>query len=313
MDNGTRVAGSAVTLPDYITELVENAFDGNSDFNSRAFRVALWFVGHEMSEDAYVDFVSTSGIGVGYTRNDLTKRLRKTYQDAEDKYDPALASGSAATGFAEQMQNLYNQLDECYHKRNRRYVLALVQRSINTGHNPVSASIRDIIELVDGIEADKSGLTLTQRALSALSSNLGYGLLHSVTYDGEYGHARLWRLCPHYRVCGCSKHPRGKVPPKCYICTCKDISNTSTASAVGDPETRFVRYVEPLLPGTEVTVTLIASELNITRPAARKLLDKYLDRYFGGGYFEGDRRTRTPAKWWRSRADGHHHDYRGTR
>ena len=63
-------------VPDHIAELVESAYNGNHDFNSRAFRVALWFVGHDLDEDAYVDFVSTSGIGIGYKRNDLTKRLR---------------------------------------------------------------------------------------------------------------------------------------------------------------------------------------------------------------------------------------------
>jgi len=232
-------------IPPHIAELVDDAFNSNSDFNRRAFTVALWFVGHELSEDAYVDFVSTSGIGVGYKRNDLTKRLRKTYQDAEGKYDPALAVGSVPPGFAEEMQALYDHLEEHYHKRNRRYVLALVQRAINTGHNPVSASVRDIIHLVDGLKDDKSGLTLTQRALAALSANLGYGLLHEVSYDGEYGHARLWRLCPHYRVCGCSKHRNGVVPQKCYICACKYISNTSTARPA-DVEQRFVEYIESL-------------------------------------------------------------------
>jgi hypothetical protein len=67
-----------------------------------------------------------------------------------------------------------------------------------------------------------------------------------------------------------------------------------------------------LPPGTEVTVTLIASELSMTRTAARKLLDMYLDLYFAGGFYGGDRKTRTPAKWWRSNADGSHHDYQGS-
>ncbi|HTX94928.1 MAG TPA: hypothetical protein VME67_08790 [Mycobacterium sp.] len=48
-----------------------------------------------------------------------------------------------------------------------------------------------------------------------------------------------------------------------------------------------------------ITVTQVAAELAITRPAARKLLNKYLDVYFGGGFFEGDRKNRLPAKWWR--------------
>jgi hypothetical protein len=51
--------------------------------------------------------------------------------------------------------------------------------------------------------------------------------------------------------------------------------------------------------GTELTVGLVASELGITRPKARRLLDKYIDEYFGGGFFGGDRKNRLPAKWWR--------------
>jgi hypothetical protein len=51
--------------------------------------------------------------------------------------------------------------------------------------------------------------------------------------------------------------------------------------------------------GTELTISLVASELSVTRPAARKLLDKYIDVYFGGGFFAGDRKNRLPAKWWR--------------
>ncbi len=275
-------------VPPHIAELVENAFNGNSDFNSRAFTVALWFVGHELDEDTYVDFVSTSGIGVGYPRNDLTKRLRRTYQDAEDKYDPALAGGSLPPGFAEEMAELLKAVESGYSRRDKAHVVALIQHAINTGHNPVNASARQLAAI-----SGKS-VEATAKVMNRIASRAcGCQLVTRVTYDGVYGHSRLWRINPAYR------------PRKVDICTCKNICEPSA-----DPETRFCEYVEPMPPGTELTVTLVAAELSITRPAARRLLDKHLDRYFSGGYFTGDPKTRTPAKWWRSRPDGRHHDYR---
>jgi hypothetical protein len=51
---------------------------------------------------------------------------------------------------------------------------------------------------------------------------------------------------------------------------------------------------------TELTVASVAAELSVTRPAARKLLEKYQAEYFGNGHFEGDRKARLPAKWWRA-------------
>ncbi|WP_326544660.1 hypothetical protein QGN31_23355 [Mycobacterium sp. 2-64] len=261
--------------PDHIAELVENAYNGNSDFNSRAFTAALWFVGHDLSEDDYVDYVSTSGIGIGYQRNDLTKRLRKTYQDAEDKYDPALAGGSAPPGFAEKMAELYEAIEGST-RRDKAHALALVQHAINTGHNPVNASVRQL--------ADISGRTLeaTRKVMERWQRSAGDGLLLNVSYDGVYGHSRLWHIHTCYR------------PGKVDICTCKNI-----CPPLGDPEARFREYVEPLPMGTELTVSLVAAELAITRPAARRLLDKYTDEYFGGGFFAGDRKSRLPAKWWR--------------
>lgn len=218
--------------------------------------------------------MSASGIGVGYKRNDLTKRLRKTYQDAEDKYDPSLAGGSPDPGFAEKMTRLLNAVESDPKQPGRTVVLALIQHAINTGHNPLNASARQLAAI--------SGNTVpvTARAMNRLASSLGGGVLLGVSYDGVYGHSRLWHLDPCFR--------RGEG----YICICKHISNPLT----GTPECRFVEYVEPLPPGTEVTVTLIASELSITRPAAKKLLDKYLDVYFAGGFYGGDLKTRTPAK-----------------
>jgi hypothetical protein len=117
-------------LPEHIVELVDQSYDGNYDFNRRAFTAALWFVGQWRSEDDYVDFVSTSGLAVGYTRNDLERRLRKTYQDAENKYDPAFAGGSAPAGFAEEMAELYKAVDESKLPK-RAVALALIQHAVN--------------------------------------------------------------------------------------------------------------------------------------------------------------------------------------
>lgn len=266
---------TSVALPDHIAGLVDQAYDGNSDFNRRAFTVALWFVGHELSEDAYVDFVSTSGVGIGYPRNDLTKRLRKTYQDAEDKYDPARAGGSLPPGFADEMAALYEAIDGST-RRDKLHALALVQHAINTGHNPVNASVRQL--------ADISGRTLeaTRKVMERWQRTLGDGLLLNVTYDGVHGHSRLWHIDPCYR------------PGMVDICTCKNICPPS-----GDPETRFREYVEPLPMDPELTVSKVAAELAITRPAAQRLLRKYTDTYFGGGFFGGDPKNRLPAKWWR--------------
>jgi len=278
-----------LVVPDHIAELAEDSCDSNFDFNSRVFRIALWFVGHGLTEDEYVDYVSTAGIGISYKRNDLLRRLAKTYLDAEDKYDPALAGGVVRPGFADEMTELLESIRADPKQPNKTVVLALVQHSINTGHNPVNASARQLAAI--------SGKTVpaTARAMNRLASSRGGGVLHGVTYDGQYGHSRLWHLDPCYRRL------------EGYICTCKYISNPPAKP----DETRFLGLVEPMAPGTEVTVTLIASALSITRPAARKLLDKHLDSHFAGGFFPGDRRTKSPAKWWRARPDGRHHDYRG--
>jgi hypothetical protein len=200
----------------------------------------------------------------------------------------ALAGGSVAPGFADEMAKLYEAVESGYTKRDKAHVLALMQHAINSGHNPVHASSRQLAA-ISGKSVQATVKVMTRLAASACDC----GLIAKVTYDGVFGHSRLWRINTAYR------------PQKVYICTCKYICQPSA-----DPETRFVEYVEPLKPGTEVTVTTVAAELSITRPAAKKLLDKYLDRYFGGGYFIGDRKTRLPAKWWRSQPDGRHHDCR---
>ena len=49
--------------------------------------------------------------------------------------------------------------------------------------------------------------------------------------------------------------------------------------------------------GVAVTAKYTARELKISEQKARALLKKYTDLYFGGGYYEGDPRTRAPAKW----------------
>lgn len=267
-------------LPSHITALVDYGYNGNNDFNSRLFTVALWFVGHDLSEDDYFDFVSTSSICVGYKRNDLGKRIRKTYLDAEDKYDPALAGGSAAPGFAEDMTELLTAVEADPKHKNKAVCLALIQHAINTGRNPVHASSRQLAAI------NGNSIPVTGRSMNRLAESKGGGLLHEVTYDGVYGHSRLWHIDPCYR------------PQQGYICTCKNICNPPTAENL-DPESRFVEYVESLPVATELTVTTVASALSITRPRARKLLDKYTAEYFGGGFYPGDRKTRTPAKWWK--------------
>jgi len=264
-------------LPDHVAALVEQAYDGNYDFNRRAFTAALWFVGHELSEDDYVDYVSTSGLALGYQRNDLEKRLRKTYLDAEDKYEPSLAGGSPGLRFTEEMAELYDSIESGYTRRDKAHVLALVQHAINTGHNPVNASARQLAAI-----SGKS-IEATAKVMNRLSQKAcGCGLVNRVTYDGVFGHSRLWDINTAYR------------PLKVHICTCKYICQPSAS-----PEVRFREFVEPLPIGTALTVSRVASELSVTRPTARKLLDEYTDEFFGGGYFEGDRKNRLPAKWFR--------------
>ena len=42
------------------------------------------------------------------------------------------------------MTDLLEAVEESYTRRNKAVVLALVQHAINTGHNPVNASVRQI-------------------------------------------------------------------------------------------------------------------------------------------------------------------------
>lgn len=267
----------ALQVPDHVAELLECSYDGNDDFNRRVFTAALWFVGHSVSEDDYVDYVSSSDIGLSYPRKDLGKRLAKTYADAEEKFDPALAGGSVPPGFADEMTLLYKAVDSEPKFPNKKLVLALIQHSLNTGYNPVHASARQLAALTGG------SVPVTARSMNRLAASAcGCRLVTRVTYDGVYGHSRLWHINTEYQ------------PDKGYICTCKNICNPPA-----DPETRFREFVEPLPHGTELTVTRIASELSVTRPVAKRLLEQHTDEFFGGGCFEGDRKNRIPAKWWR--------------
>lgn len=262
-------------LPDRLLDLANAPYGSRSDFNRRVFILGQWLCGQGLGEDESVDWV-LANVEYDGKPNGHRPLVTHTVSRAYEKYDPRLAGGSVPPGFADEMAALYAAV-EASDIRLKAHVLALIQLAINTGHNPVNASARQLAA-ISGKSVQK-----TAEAMNKMASSLAGGVLTGVTYDGVYGHSRLWHLNP------------GWAEGEGYICTGLYISNPSTTNH----EARFREYVEPLPMGTELTVTTVASKLGITRPRARKLLDQHVDEYFGGGFFEGERRTRRPAKWWR--------------
>jgi hypothetical protein len=161
--------------------------------------------------------------------------------------------------------------------RDKKYLLGLIQHAVNTGHNPVHCSSRQLAALVGVKSWGKAN-----DAMSRLESTLAGGFLKGVTHDGVIGHSRLWHLNASDR--------------EGYIYTMHDIYVPPPT-----PEQRFVEWVSDSPLGTDFTITSVAKHLNVSRAKARALLDLYLDVYFGGGFYRGgrNRRQRLPAKWWR--------------
>lgn len=256
--------------PAHILDLANDSYGSRSDFNRRVFLLGLWFRGQGYDEDAAADWVVAN---VDYDGKPKGHRplVRHSVSRAYEKYDPALAGGSAAADFAEKMTGLYDRV-EASTVKDKVYLLGLIQHAINTGHNPVDASGRQLSALCD------RSLKSTCNAMLRLQASSGAGVLAEVTYDGIRDHSRSWRLDPAWT-------PDRVTHIQACICV--------------TPEARFVEWMASTPLGTEVTVAMVASRLAITRPAARKLIDKYQDQYFGGGFCPADGKTRRPAKWWR--------------
>ena len=256
-------------LPDHLRDLANASYGSRSDFNRRVFLLGLWFCGQGHNEHDAVDWV-VANVEYGKPKGH-EPLVRHSVSRAYEKYDPALAGGSAAPDFAEDMTALYDRV-EASNVKDKVYLLGLIQHAINKGRNPVDTSGRQLSALC-GIS-----LKSTCNAMLRLQASLGSGVLAEVTYDGIRDHSRSWRLDPSWT-------PDRVTHIQACICV--------------TPEDRFVEWIGPTPVGTQITVAMVASKLAITRPAARKLLDKYTDEYFGGGFCAADWKTKQPAKWWR--------------
>jgi hypothetical protein len=255
--------------PEGLLAEADQVIDHRDELYGLGCKFGQWFCRNGFNDDeCFTWLVEESPLRGNYTARQFEYQLRRAVTFAYESHEP----GRSAPGpeFVQSLETLAERVRESK-VRDKVYLLALIQHAINTGHNPVNASSRQIAALA-GRSVQK-----TAQAMNRMQDSLCSGFLAKVTYDGIYGHSRLWEL-----------NTGGlHIYHACYI------------SNPPDHDARFVAFVEPLPMGTELTVRLVASELGITRPKARDLLDKYIDVYFGGGFFAGDRKSRLPAKWWR--------------
>lgn len=260
-------------LPDDLAEEADQPYDGNTEWNKRVFRLALWFIRNGQSDAEFAEFIAEAGISSGYPRRDLETRVLKTYADAEEKFDPLIGSGAADPDLMRELTEMRAAVEAAPKVLNKTCLLALVDHAIDCGRNPVHASARQLAAL-----SGKS-VPATARSMTRLQQ---HPAILSTSYDGAYGHSRLWELDAFWRPGGLH------------------ITSASTYVTLPAAEERFVEWVEPMKARTELTVSDVSSALTITRPQAKKLLEKYEDEFFGGGRFEGDRNKRAPMKWWRT-------------
>jgi hypothetical protein len=261
-------------LPEALLAEADQAIEHRDDLYLLGCKFGQWFCRNGYSEEECADWlINESPLRGNYTARQFDYQLRRSVIFAYESHE---SGGPAAPGpeFVQGLETLAERVKESK-VRDSVYLLALIQHAINTGHNPVNASSRQIAAI-----AGRS-VAKTAQAMNRMQETLCGGFLAKVTYDGIYGHSRLWEL----NVGGLH------IYHACYI------------SNPPDHDAKFVAFVEPLPMGTELTVTLVAAELSITRPRARKLLDKYTDEYLGGGFFKGDRKNRLPATWRRQPAE----------
>lgn len=267
-------------LPADLLAEANQAISHRDDLYRLGCKFGQWFCHNGFTEDECADWlIDQSPLRGNYTARQFEYQLRRAVKFAYESFEPG--GSGVATADPQDLQALAEWVKGTK-VRDKRYILALIQHAINHGRNPVYATSRQLAAL-----AGVKSYAKAAEAMNRMQESLAGGFLVKVTYDGVYGHSRLWEL----------NTTEG------YINTMHD----TYVPSPDDPEIRFRELVEPLPAGTAVTVTSVASRLGITRPKAKRLLVEHTAEFFGGGYFEGDRRTKQPATWWRGFNCGHHH------
>lgn len=264
-------------LPAHLREFVDDGYPGHDEQNRRLFLLGQWFCGQGIPEEECADLLVGTLMVQAHPKGNRDARARKSISDGYEKYDPAKAVRVVAPDFADDMGRYLEVVKADTHRAPalQQCLIALVQHGINQGFNPVSASARQV---ADALEL-KTWVKVSTR-LAELQANLADGALSAVHHDGNPMHARLWEFNLAYA---------GGV----------HIYRGSTYVPLETDEDRFTAWAEALPMGVGVTAKYVSWELKISQQKARGFLTKYTDLLFGGGFYEGDARTRTPAKWWR--------------
>jgi hypothetical protein len=260
--------------PDLLAEM-EQDIGHRNELYVLGCQLAQKFRLKDYSEDeCYSWLVEVSPLKLAYRARQFEYQLRRAVKFVYESFEPGRAAGPPSPDFAKALEGLAENVRESKIK-DKRYVLALIQHAMNTGHNPVHASARQIAAI-----AGVKSYAKAAEAMNRMQASLCGGILTAVTFDGQFGHSRLWSLNTSWR--------------EGYIYTMHDIYVPLLS-----PEERFTEWVSAAPIGTEFTVTSVAHHLNVSRAVATKLLTSHTDQFFGGGNYKGDRKHRLPAKWWR--------------
>lgn len=229
------------------------------------------------------------------TRGQFDTRLRKAWDYAADHFDYGWhPQGGLPEETASALAALLPGAEPC--------LRAIIEIALERGHHPVTASIDEI--------RDRAGMAraTVQRRVAKLRAQAGPDSpILRWWFEPGFRKATWWEL----NLAEAGEGYRGDicVSPNGLGATCGNAETdpsprVSLASASNESaEARFLAFVVPLKPGTEVTVASIRREIGVSAKVARRLLDKYTDEYFGGGNYPGDRKTFAPAKWWKAYPD----------
>jgi hypothetical protein len=253
------------------------AADQHIDHRDDLYRIGCqfgqWFCRNGWTEDDCTEWlINQSPLRGNYTARQFEYQLGRAVLFAFDTYEDALASGGEPPPeFVQGLEGLADRVRSSK-VRDKRYLLALIQHAINFGRNPVLASSRQVAALA-GVKSHGKA----SAAMERWQFNRADGIVPSYSWDGEYGHSRLWTVDIEWGTEGYIYNMHGMyVPPS---------------------EVRLREWASEVPLGTEFTITEVSRRLNVPRHEAQALLNRFEDEFFGGGHAKGDQRHKRPAIW----------------
>lgn len=287
--------------PDRIIDSIDTEFDHVNKLYRAGCVVARWFASSKQAEsDALHWLLDLSGWQASYTarqQNQYAYQLKRAVAFAYATNDPTW-SDSIVHGL-EALSDRVRDSDIA----DKIYVLRLIEIAVERRRSTLNVSAREV--------AGPAGIRSVDKAAAALlrmQRTLASGVLLSVTYDGIRDHARTWELNLDWdsavvrmiSMCPLGDKPHNRSSSAKTAVQPLQPSGCIQTGVGCTPETRFREFVCPAKPGTEYTISDISRQLDVTRPAAKKLLNDHMKLF--SGFCKGDRIKRTPDKWFKGQS-----------